>query len=239
MRPIVGILSTYCEETQEDYVRAIESAGGSPIIINKVEGLKTFEPIIKVLDGIIFTGGADISPSTYNEMPQAGLRLVDPERDEFELVLAKWILLNTSIPILGICRGMQILNVADGGSLYQNLLKQKPTKSNHWLKSIFPKDEPSHIVNINKPSKLYDIFEKEKMMVNSFHHQGIKKIGKSYKVIMTSEDDVIEAIEMKEERFVVGVQWHPEMLIEKYPEFLLLFRSFIQFCKNNKMRGIL
>ena len=195
-----------------------------------MENLSTIKSIIQIIDGIIFTGGTDINPLNYEEMPYKGLESVDPIRDKFELDLAKWVILNTDIPILGICRGMQILNVAAGGSLYQDLLSQKATKFNHSLTNIFPKDEPSHMVNISRFSKLYDIFQVDKIAVNSFHHQGIKVIGEDFKATMISEDNIIEAIEMKGERFVVGVQWHPEMLLERYPRYLKLFTSFLEYC---------
>lgn len=230
MKPIIGILSTNCEGTQEDYMRAIESAGGCPVILSRVDDLKSIEPIIRIIDGIIFTGGTDVNPLIYGEMPQKELGVVNPEKDEFELSLAKWILANADIPILGICRGMQILNLAAGGSLYQDLLGQNATKFNHWLKDIFPKNEPSHIVSITDSSKLYHIFKMEKIAVNSFHHQGIKTIGKNFEATMIAEDSVIEAIEMKGKRFVVGVQWHPEKLIQKYPKYLALFKTFIEYC---------
>lgn len=230
MKPIIGILATNCEGTQENYIRAIEKAGGCPVVLSGVENINTINPINQILDGIVFTGGTDISPLNYEEMPYEGLEWIDPTRDKFELDLAKKILSDTDIPILGICRGMQILNVVAGGSLYQDLLNQKATEFNHSLTNIFPKDQPSHMVNITGFSKLYDIFQVDKIAVNSFHHQGIKTIGKDFEATMISEDNIIEAIEMKGERFVVGVQWHPEMLLEKHPKYLKLFTSFIEYC---------
>jgi putative glutamine amidotransferase len=192
--------------------------------------LSNIKSIIQIIDGIIFTGGTDINPLNYEEMPYAGLGLVDPIRDNFEIDLAKSILSDTDIPVLGICRGMQILNVATGGSLYQDLLSQKVTEFNHLLTEVFPRDELSHIVNVTNPSKLYDIFQVDKIAVNSFHHQGIKAVGETFEATMISEDNIIEAIEMKGNRFVVGVQWHPEMLLERYPQYLKLFTSFLEYC---------
>lgn len=234
MKPIIGVLSTYREETQARYIKAVENAGGSPVILAKVNDIKTMESIIPVLDGIVFTGGVDINPLIYGETPQEGLGRIDPDRDKFELALAKVILFNTDIPVVGICRGMQILNVAAGGSLYQDLVVQNKTEVIHSLEDVFPWHEPSHNVNIVKPSKLYDIFKKDNMLVNSFHHQGIKKLDNNFEAVMVSEDNVIEGIELKDDRFVIGVQWHPEMLVEKYPEYLNLFRKFIEKCYENK-----
>jgi putative glutamine amidotransferase len=230
MKPIIGILATNCEGTQGNYIRAVERAGGCPVVLSRVENLSNIKSIIQIIDGIIFTGGTDINPLNYEEMPYAGLGLVDPIRDNFEIDLAKSILSDTDIPVLGICRGMQILNVATGGSLYQDLLSQKVTEFNHLLTEVFPRDELSHIVNVTNPSKLYDIFQVDKIAVNSFHHQGIKAVGETFEATMISEDNIIEAIEMKGNRFVVGVQWHPEMLLERYPQYLKLFTSFLEYC---------
>ncbi|ABR48003.1 peptidase C26 [Alkaliphilus metalliredigens QYMF] len=234
MRPMIAILATNCGGTQADYVKSVERAGGCPVIIDRVEDLNTLKPIMQIVDGIIFTGGTDITPLTYNEMPKEGLGRVDSKRDEFEILLVKWVLSNTDIPILGVCRGMQILNVVDGGSLHQDLLVEKITLSNHWLSGIIPSDEHGHSVYITKKSRLYDVYKKEKIMVNSIHHQGIKNIGKSFEGTTVAEDDIIEAIEMKGERFVVGVQWHPEILVEKHPEHLALFKKFIECCYKGK-----
>lgn len=237
MKPIIGILATNCEGTQGEYISAIEKAGGCPIVLSRVKNINTINPIIQMLDGIVFTGGTDIGPLNYEEMPYEGLESVDPIRDKFELDLAKWVLSNTNIPILGICRGMQILNVAVGGSLYQDLLSQKATKFNHSLANTFPKDEPSHMVDIIHFSKLYDIFQVDKIPVNSFHHQGIKDIGEDFEATMISEDNIIEAIEMKGDRFVVGVQWHPELLVEKHPEYLKLFTSFLEYSHKEEIEA--
>lgn len=235
MKPIIGVLATNCGGTQDNYISAVERAGGCPVVISKVDNLNTIDSIIQKIDGIVFTGGTDISPLAYNEIPIEALQTVDPARDKFELELAKSILSNTDIPVLGICRGMQILNIVMGGSLYQDLLVKEATEFNHLQKDIFPEDELSHIAKIKSPSKLYDIFQEEKIAVNSFHHQGVKNIGENFVSTMMSEDNIIEAIEMKGDRFVVGVQWHPEKLLKKYPKYLKLFTSFIQYCKNKKL----
>lgn len=231
MRPIIGILATNCEGTQVEYIKAIEKAGGCPVVLSGVEDISTINPINQMLDGIVFTGGTDIGPINYDEMPYMELGSVDPIRDKFEINLAKKFLSDTDIPILGICRGMQILNIVAGGSLYQDLLSQKATEFNHSLTNTFPKDEPSHMVDITCCSRLHDIFPVDKIAVNSFHHQGIKVIGEDFEATMTSEDNIVEAIEMKGERFVVGVQWHPEMLLKKHPEYLKLFTSFVEHCQ--------
>lgn len=232
MRPIIGILSTYSEDTQADYIKAIEKSGGAPIILSRVENITTLDSIIENLDGIIFTGGSDINPHCYkNDNPQYGLGEVNPERDYCEIPLAKKILNDTKISVLGICRGMQLLNVVEGGSLYQNIENEVPNSINHWLKDNYPRYYPSHEVTIEKNSRLYSIFDKEKMFVNSFHHQGIKELSSNFIASMRAIDGIIEAIEMPGDRFVVGVQWHPEMMVDIYPVYLNLFKNFIKSCE--------
>ena len=231
MRPIIGILST-SEDTQDDYIKAVEKAGGTPVILPIVENIETLNPIIDKLNGIIFTGGSDINPHCYKDYPKYGLGKVFPRRDSFEVPLAQSILNNSNISILGICRGMQLLNVVTGGSLYQSLEKEKPNSFNHWMKDIYPRYHPSHEVTIDKSSKLFSILNKEKISVNSFHHQGVKTLGKGFQTAMVANDGTIEAIEIPGKRFVVGVQWHPEMMIEKYPEYLELFKTFIIHSQN-------
>lgn len=230
MRPIIGILSTYNEKTQKGYIKAIEKSGGCPIIISKVDKIDTIKNIIKLLDGIVFTGGVDINPLNYGEEPKNGLGRIDSERDAFELDLIKSILSDTNIPILGICRGMQILNVALGGSLFQDLINQKVTDVNHSLEDVYLWSEPSHYVNVVKSSKIYKVFKEDKILVNSLHHQGINILGHNLEVVMVSEDNIVEAIELKGDRFVVGLQWHPEMLVEKHTEYLDIFKLFIDYC---------
>ena len=237
MKPIIGVLATNCEGTQSNYIQAIERAGGCPVVLSKVKNLSTIKSIIQAIDGIVFTGGTDINPLNYEEMPHTILESIDPARDNFELSLVKSILSDTDIPVLGICRGMQILNIVSGGTLYQDLLSQNATEFNHSLTDVFPRDELSHIVNITNPSKLYDVFQVDKIAVNSFHHQGIKTVGESFEATMISEDNIIEAIEMKGDRFVVGVQWHPELLVEKHPEYLKLFTSFLEYCHEERIEA--
>ncbi|MDY0235576.1 MAG: gamma-glutamyl-gamma-aminobutyrate hydrolase family protein [Gudongella sp.] len=231
MRPLIGILSTYSEDTQLDYIKAIEKSNGAPITISRVASISSLNSIIDKLDGIIFTGGSDINPHCYNSHnPQYGLGKVDPDRDDFEISLVKKILSDTQISVLGICRGMQLLNVATGGNLYQNIEKQVPNSINHWLKDIYPRYYPSHEVSINKNSKIYSIFNKETLFVNSFHHQAINTLSPNFIASMHSIDGLVEAIEIPGDRFVVGVQWHPEMMVDKYPLYLNLFKSFIKSC---------
>lgn len=231
MKQMIGILATNCEGTLSSYVRAVENAGGCPVIVYRVQDIDSIKPIVQLLDGIIFTGGTDINPLLYNELPKVGLQQVDTERDRFELNLVEWVLENTEIPILGICRGMHLLNILKGGTLHQDLIDEGVTSTDHLLSESIPVTEYSHNVNISTHSKLYQIFNKNIVSVNSSHHQGIDKIGKDFEVVAFSDDNIIEAIEMDQDRFVVGVQWHPEKLSEKYDEQQTLFNRFMELTR--------
>ncbi len=248
MNPIIGITANYSRDDihgtiskiglqgqewqliADDYVKTIERAGGQPVIIPIIENLETMTRTINLLDGIIFSGGADIHPRVYGESPKKNLGIMNPNRDIHEINLAKKVLYEMNIPVLGVCRGIQLLNVATGGTLYQDLILEKKEVFNHSLLGS-PKDYPAHKVNIKKESRLYEIFKKEELWVNSYHHQGIKKLGKDFIVTMTADDGVIEAIEYSSDRFVVAVQWHPEMMFEKNDEYMDLFNKFIEECK--------
>lgn len=248
MRPIIGICTNHSFNDQVghvsdlgfkgqdwqliagDYIKAVELAGGSPVILPVVDELDSIWDFVKNLDGIVFTGGSDIDPYYYGEKPDNKLGTINPFRNQHEVELCKRVIKDTEIPILGICRGLQLINITCGGSLYQDLESQRDGGHNHRL-SIFPKIYSSHQVTIEAESKLGKIFGKEKIGVNSFHHQAIKDLGKDLVITMKAEDGLIEAIEMKGSRFVVAVQWHPEAMIEKDQEYLKLFLGFMDQCK--------
>ncbi len=248
MRPIIGVCINHSFNDQigdisdlgfrgqdwqllaGDYVKAVELAGGTPIIIPVVDDLDSIWEFVKSLDGIIFTGGSDIDPYDYGENPDKKLGNVNPFRSRHEIELCKRVLYDTEIPILGICRGLQLINIIAGGTLYQDLESQMKGGFNHSL-SIFPKFYPSHQVQIQRESKLGKIFSREKMGVNSFHHQGVKDLGRGLVASMMAEDGLAEGIELEGDRFVVAVQWHPEAMIEKDEVYLKLFLSFIDECR--------
>ena len=207
----------------EDYVESVIRAGGVPYIIPVLEDLNIIKEYAKNIDGLILSGGHDINPLLWKEEPNKNLGETFPERDNFELMLIRSIL-EEGKPILGICRGEQILNVYFGGTLYQDLSLKKDGSIRHDQK-IRP-DLVTHTVDIKKDSLLYKILEVDSLLVNSFHHMAIKNIGKGFDVVATSKDGVIEGIEMQDKN-IIAVQWHPEMLSKNNQLMQKLFNYFI------------
>ncbi len=230
LKPIIGITTFETEKkgfhtVNSYYINSIFAAGGIPVSIPIIYDENDYDYYLNLIDGILFTGGLDISPLTYDENPLREINEISSIRDKYEFGLFRKAY-DRKIPILGICRGHQLANIALGGSLYQDIYVQTPDTLGHNPKGI-SKDELYHSIDINKDTKLYDIFKSEKVFVNSNHHQSIKELGKNLTISAFSEDKIIEAIEATDERFLIGVQFHPECLSERYSQFLDLFKAFI------------
>lgn len=247
--PTIGISSNYTSndqvgiETQlgfrgqhwqlvaDDYVRAISAAGGLPLILPVVEHDQDVKRMLDHCDGLLVTGGNDLDPRYYGDFPKAGLGELEPRRDAFDTKLVDLALARRSLPILGICRGCQVLNVVANGTLYQDIYTELSLAGNHTLK-LSPKSHPTQTVRIEPDSKLFEIFQTETLDTNSFNHQASKDIGEGFRVTMrTNTDDLVEGIEMQGERFVVGVQWHPETMAAEHHEYQALFDAFVRACK--------
>lgn len=215
----------------QDYSEAIRLTGGIPIILPIVEGENLITQQMSLVDGLLLSGGYDVSPLFYGEEPQRGLEAVRPERDRYELQLIDSARKSLK-PIFGICRGLQILNVAFGGTLYQDIPSSIPTALQH--QQLAQVDEATHHVQIVSHTKLHHIFEEGIILTNSFHHQAIKDLAPGFIVSAKSSDGMIEGIEGKEDAFVLGVQWHPELMIGKHPKMFKLFRAFVEAAKQAK-----
>lgn len=254
MKPIIGITANYStldfhgistkigvaqQEWQllaNDYIYAIENAGGIPLILPVLSEKEDIKEILGKLDGLILSGGSDIDPKYYNQYPQEGLGGIMPKRDSYETVLARTAVHETELPILGICRGIQMLTIATDGQLNQDMKFQKATPFKHTCIES-PKYHPIHDVIIEENSIFKKIFGANKIGVNSYHHQSIDEVGNGFRVTMTADDKTIEGIEMTGDRFILGVQWHPEMMVEHDSYYLKLFKAFIESSKNRGKNG--
>src|SRR5699024_1192912 len=235
MKPIIGISSQYgyklrktLSEVNYTYVDAIVQSGGIPVIIPVLKEMKDINRYIDMIDGLILTGGEDISPLRFEEEPIKETKNICYDRDETEITLFNEAYSN-GIPVLGVCRGLQVLNVALDGTLYQDINTQIPNSMGHI--STYNIDGGYHSINIKKNTILHDIFKEEKINVNSQHHQSIKDLGKGLKTNSISSDGVIEGAESTTDNFVLGTQFHPEAMLNKHGEFLNLFNYFINKCK--------
>jgi putative glutamine amidotransferase len=218
------------------YMQAIESAGGWPILIPLYTHLSDVENLLPRLDGLLFAGGADIQPGFYREQQHPALNAVDPQLDNFEIALVTWAL-QRDMAILGICRGMQLINVVLGGTLYQDIPTQLPGSLEHWRRDV-PRTEQVHRVVIEEGSLTAQILQTHQLNVNSLHHQAIKDSGKGVRICGWADDGLAEFLEVPGYRFVLGVQSHPEELHRNVPAFARLFRAFINSCSRPSIEPI-
>jgi putative glutamine amidotransferase len=212
------------------YWQGVLDVGGLPVMVGNLDE-DSIHSLLERVDGILLTGGGDIDPSFFGENPVREMKTVAPERDGFEVQLVKRAYA-MGIPLMGICRGMQVINVALGGSLYQDIYTQHPNAQRLWKHDQdAPGWWPTHTVCFTEDGFGREIFGTGKMRVNSFHHQAIKDPAPGLKVAAYAEDGIIELIEGGDGVFVLGVQWHPERMMNKDTKMLGLFRALIDKCK--------
>ena len=233
MKPVIG-MDTFVRENDEGkhnyfitgyYAEAVIRAGGTPVMLPACSDDEVIQSHLDLIDGLILIGGNDVSPELYGDEKQLPITKPSPElRQKFNQSLAKGAL-ERDLPVLGICMGCQALNVAAGGTLFQDIPSQvKGCDIRHSYKLL---SCPFHNVRIEKGSLLYRIVEKEVLEVNTSHHQAVRDPGKGFMVTARSEDGIIECIENPEKNFALGVQWHPEIIHER-PDHLALFRALVQ-----------
>ncbi|OGW07260.1 MAG: hypothetical protein A2889_08380 [Nitrospinae bacterium RIFCSPLOWO2_01_FULL_39_10] len=231
--PLIGITSDYDEINgqnsffiKESYVTAVEDSGGIPLLLCSTKNENSISRFINLIDGLLISGGGfDIDPKLYGEEPHPKLGKIQPDRTDFEIKLLKSAV-EKRMPVLGICGGHQLINVYFGGTLYQDIPSQYSEKINH--KQSTPSDIPYHKIEIHPSTRLSKITEADSGMVNSTHHQSIKKIGNGFNVSAVAEDGIIEAIESDNDDFIVGVQWHPERIYNKDSCSKNIFTEFIK-----------
>jgi putative glutamine amidotransferase len=231
MRPIIGIIGKTDENKKSevgiDYVNAIEKSGGIPLLLPYSENVDTITSYVKLCDGFIFVGGVDISPAYFGEEVLNNTVCICKERDYFDFLVLRQVL-KTNKPIFAICRGIQLVNVALGGTLIQDIPTQKPSPILH--KQTESRYAFSHSVKVEKTTPLFELVQKDSLKVNSFHHQAIKTLGKGLCVMAQSDDRVIEAVYGVGERFLRAYQWHPELLFDKDETTPKLFEEFVDAC---------
>ncbi|MFW5985186.1 MAG: gamma-glutamyl-gamma-aminobutyrate hydrolase family protein [Halanaerobiaceae bacterium] len=214
-------------ELHANYLNVIKKAGGLPVILPPQIEPEVLEQLLDKIDGLLFSGGTDVDPYYFGEEPKKGLRRVDPGRDKFEMKLVNWAL-EKKVPVLALCRGIQVLNIALGGTIIQHLdggLKHEQDA---------PYSYPSHKVFLTENGYLQQVYGKTEIAVNSFHHQALQKTGSGLKVEASSSDGIVEAVSLPDHPFVVGVQWHPERMYKTEPLQLKLFQKFVRASSGRK-----
>lgn len=234
--PVIGIVAHriqrdgnagHIDGQYGDYSRSVALAGGAPILIPLALGEPAWRAIYARLDGILFPGGVDVAPALYGETPHPRLGRVDDVLDEAELTLARWALAD-GMPTLAICRGIQLINVAAGGTLYQDISSQIDGALLHACS-----DQPAaHLVRIEAGTRLYNALGAAECVTNSRHHQSIKQVAPDLAITARAPDGVIEGVEHPTGPFLVGVQWHPENLAPNDEQMLGLFRAFVEACQH-------
>lgn len=218
MRPLVAITTTAVAETGPYrrmqvalyalYVEVLERHGMASVLLTPSHSASSIPALLDRCQGLVLSGGEDVDPSFYGEAPKPGLGVTNPARDEAELRVLGHAL-ERELPILAICRGCQLANVHFGGSLYQDLTLQRPGALDHRQEE--PWGRRSHLVRIEPDSKLARITGAEELLINSFHHQGVKRVGAGLRVVAEAEDGTVEAIEWPgSPAWFLGLQWHPE-----------------------------
>ena len=233
--PLIGITTSLDMQagnyfSKTSYATCISQAGGIPVLLPSDESVGKEGNYVKKLDGILFAGGGDIHPHFWGEEPLDGFEMgmILPQRDNFEIRLYQ-MAEEKRLPMLGICRGIQLMAIAAGGSICQDIdigLKRS-SRIRHMQKA--PDWCETHTVQFAADTKLAEIYHAKDIIVNSFHHQSVKKVPESYRVNAKSVDGVIEGIESVELPFAIGVQWHPERMAQKDRKTMVLFKTFVRY----------
>ncbi|MCL2589208.1 MAG: gamma-glutamyl-gamma-aminobutyrate hydrolase family protein [Oscillospiraceae bacterium] len=232
MKPIIGITADFSVKEgdgqyslDKSYASCIAKADGLPMILPYDHD--NIETYLSVVSGVLISGGADIAPYHYQEFPHKEAGIPIPERDAFELELCKKAI-ERDIPLLGVCRGAQILNVALGGNLIQHIENDEGHRFNpHAYKHVYV-----HEVELRSGSKLYELLNIQKLPVNSWHHQCVDRLGTGILFSSKSPNGIVESIEVEGKNFAIGVQWHPEELFDVDEKHASIYREFVKMAKS-------
>ena len=236
MNPVIGIVSCgFTNERQfvpQTYIHAVEASGGIPILLPCMTEESLYCHDTGICDGFLFCGGDDITPFLFGEELLTNQGHTDLITDNFQLSLMRHII-SAKLPLLAICRGMQILNIAMGGSIYQDISLRPCPSINHVQLSQL-REDVSHKVTFSSNSMLYNICG-DSIYTNTFHHQCIKAVGENLRITGITSDGVIESVESVTHPFTIGVQWHPECMYSVSTPMQNLFLEFINFSRNSKV----
>jgi len=228
--PVIGITCSWDTDrtayfSPKDYSEAVRAAGGRPVLLPHAEpGRDEANGILSQVDGLLLSGGTDLDPVMFGEDPRHPLKMIDPVRDGFEVALSR-AALKSGLPVLGICRGIQVLNLAAGGTIYQDLAGQVDGALRHEQDA--PRWHPTHAISITEGTRLHKVLGETACRVNSFHHQAVRAVAPGFTVCAVAADKVIEAIESVDLPFAIGVQWHPENTYRTLTSSQRLFAAFI------------
>jgi putative glutamine amidotransferase len=235
--PLIGVTTSRIENKMghdshgiaEKYVQALSAAGGAPVLIPLGLPEAQLDRIFSVLDGILFTGGGDIHPRFFGEPLNEQVNMIDEDRDRVELALFQHAR-QENLPFFGICRGLQLVNVGMGGTLYTDIVAQNAQADRHAFYPDIPRDLLAHPVKISPGSRLHAILGVDQVQVNSLHHQGVSQPASGLQVTAVAPDGIVEALELPENPFGLLVQWHPEWL-QAHAPMRTLFKAFVQACQ--------
>ncbi|MBN1315944.1 MAG: gamma-glutamyl-gamma-aminobutyrate hydrolase family protein [Anaerolineales bacterium] len=215
------------------YIKAVTGVGGAPVLIPLDQQDASLWSIFDRLDGLILPGGPDVAPDRYRQIPHKKIGRIDASLDETELKLALWAI-KEDLPLLAICRGIQVLNVALGGTLYQDIASEilEALEHHRFTSRGYQPDDQAHDVKVEPDSQLARVLDATRVTTNSRHHQAIKLLGNQLVTNAHTMDGIIEGVEMPGARFAIGVQWHPENLVQSDAHMRRLFEGLIQAARN-------
>jgi putative glutamine amidotransferase len=240
MRPLIAVPTLHAERMGSQmvanhtaYLNAIEATGGIPLLIQLSRDESVLHTLYDLCQGLLLTGGVDMDPACYGEEPHEKLGDIDAQRDEVEIMLTRRAIAEGK-PLLGICRGVQVMNVAMGGTLYQDVPSQLAGAGEHRESGLRKQwDYLAHSISIAEDSWLAAQLGTSRLDVNTLHHQAIKDLAAGLRVTATAPDGVIEAVEGLSEQFLVGIQCHPERLWDRSdPRWRRVFAAFVERCKS-------
>ena len=229
MKKVIGVMPLWDDEKNSiwmlpGYMEGIKQAGGLPFIFPFSDDEDEISILMEMCGGILFTGGHDISPEIYHEKPLEGLVSCCEKRDIMESIILK-LALEADKPLLGICRGIQFINASLGGTLYQDLELQHPSRVEHHQQA--PYDVPAHEVTLIEDTPLQKWLHRDRLAVNSYHHQAVKELAPGHKPMAVSPDGITEALYMPGRKFLWAVQWHPEFSFRNDENSRRIFSAFI------------